>query len=114
MASSVLATDGYKFSMAEAGWPLRRETFYYSHRRGGRQHLPVDVESLLATLWPRALPLDRAYLAEHEYEPGAGTWAGGVLRDHSGDYGLAFCAAALAGAAGLAGLLAQWRTLKKV
>ena len=45
---------------------------------------------------------------------GAGTWAGGVLRDHSGDYGLAFCAAALAGAAGLAGLLAQWRTLKKV
>ena len=25
--TSMLATDGYKFSMAEAGWPLRRETF---------------------------------------------------------------------------------------
>lgn len=45
---------------------------------------------------------------------GAGTWAGGLLRDHSEDYGLAFRSAALAGAAGLAGLLAQWRTLKKV
>jgi len=30
MAQSLLATDGYKFSMAEAGWPLRTETFYYS------------------------------------------------------------------------------------
>jgi len=79
MATSVLATDGYKFSMAEAGWPLRRETFYYSHRRGGPQHLPVDVRSFLAALWPQALPLDRAYLAEHEYEPGAGTWAAFAL-----------------------------------
>ena len=30
----MLATDGYKLSMAEAGWPLRRETFYCSHRKG--------------------------------------------------------------------------------
>ena len=29
-----MATDGYKFSMAEAGWPLRTETFHYSHRKG--------------------------------------------------------------------------------
>ena len=40
MAQSLLATDGYKFSMAEAGWPLRTETFYYSHRKGGPQVLP--------------------------------------------------------------------------
>ena len=35
MSTSLIHTDGYKFSMAEAGWPLRRETFYYCHRRGG-------------------------------------------------------------------------------
>lgn len=81
MATSVLATDGYKFSMAEAGWPLRRETFYYSHRRGGLQHLPVDVGAFLATLWPKVLPLERRYLSEHEYEPGAGTWAALALTD---------------------------------
>lgn len=45
---------------------------------------------------------------------GAGTWAGGLLRDVSGDYGLAFRFAALAGAVGLAALLAQWRALKTV
>lgn len=45
---------------------------------------------------------------------GAGTWAGGLLRDFSGDYGLAFRFAALAAAAGLAVLLAQWRALKTV
>ena len=42
MGTSVLTTDGYKFSMAEAGWPLRREVFYYSHRHGGPQLLPLD------------------------------------------------------------------------
>jgi hypothetical protein len=25
MAQSLLATDGYKFSMAEAGWPVLRQ-----------------------------------------------------------------------------------------
>ena len=33
--------------MAEAGWPLRRETFYYSHRKGGAQLLPFDIEAEL-------------------------------------------------------------------
>ena len=53
MAQSLLATDGYKFSMAEAGWPLRRETFYYSHRKGGPQVLPLDVPAFVRSLLPK-------------------------------------------------------------
>ncbi len=41
--SSVLATDAYKFSMAQAGFPLRRETFYLSFRFGGFQIVPFDL-----------------------------------------------------------------------
>lgn len=51
---SVLSTDAYKFSMAQAGFPLRRETFYFSFRRGGIHYVPVDLErsvrELLASL----------------------------------------------------------------
>ena len=54
MTAPLLATDGYKFSMAEAGWPLRRETFYYSHRKGGLQVLPFDVEAELRKVLPHA------------------------------------------------------------
>src|SRR5262245_61528828 len=49
MAQSLLANDEYKFSTAEAGWPLRTETFYYSHRKGGPQVLPVDVPTRWAS-----------------------------------------------------------------
>jgi len=48
----VLETDGYKFSMAEAGFPLRTETFYYSHRKGGPHYLPFDVEEEIRKLLP--------------------------------------------------------------
>ncbi|MBX7117171.1 MAG: nicotinate phosphoribosyltransferase [Myxococcaceae bacterium] len=72
MGSSLLATDGYKFSMAEAGWPLRRETFYYAHRKGGPQLLPFDVEAELQKLRPVPAAADYAYLASHDYEMGAG------------------------------------------
>ncbi len=54
MGNSLLATDGYKFSMAEAGWPLRRETFYYSHRKGGQQVVPLDLECYVRALLPGA------------------------------------------------------------
>ena len=54
MASPALLTDGYKFSMAEAGWPLRRETFYSSHRKGGLQVLPFDVPVRICTAAPVA------------------------------------------------------------
>ncbi len=70
--TSLLATDGYKFSMAEAGWPLRRETFYYSHRKGGAQVLPFDVSRELAALLPDPTPADYDYLLKNEYEMGAG------------------------------------------
>ena len=76
MAQSLLATDGYKFSMAEAGWPLRTETFYYSHRKGGPQVLPVDVPAFVRSLLPRPADDDYRYLAEHAYEMGAGLQGG--------------------------------------
>lgn len=72
MTNSVLATDGYKFSMAEAGWPLRREAFYYSHRKGGWQLMPVDVPALIDAALPRAHSSDYEYLASQEYEMGVG------------------------------------------
>ncbi len=71
MNPPLLSTDGYKFSMAEAGAPLRRETFYYTHRKGGRQLLPFDVEAEVKRLLPVGSDEDYAYLAAHEYEMGA-------------------------------------------
>lgn len=68
----LLSTDGYKLSMAEAGWPLRVETFHYTHRKGGPFVVPFDVRAELERLLPRAAPEDYAYLASHEYEMGAG------------------------------------------
>ncbi len=72
MSAPLLATDGYKFSMAEAGWPLRRETFYSSHRKGGLQVLPFDVEAELALLMPVAQAGDWEWLRNHDYEMGGG------------------------------------------
>ncbi|QSQ13712.1 nicotinate phosphoribosyltransferase [Myxococcus landrumensis] len=72
MATSLLATDGYKFSMAEAGWPLRRETFYYSHRRGGLQVMPLDLAAYVRSLLPEPKPEDYDYLARFDYEMGVG------------------------------------------
>lgn len=72
MTAPLLATDGYKFSMGEAGWPLRRETFYYSHRKGGLQVLPFDVEAELKRVLPEAAAGDWEYLAANEYEMGSG------------------------------------------
>lgn len=72
MTYSLLATDGYKFSMAEAGWPLRRETFYYSHRKGGASYLPVDVREFIESLLPQITDGDYAFLDSAEYVMGAG------------------------------------------
>lgn len=72
MTHSLLATDGYKFSMAEAGWPLRTETFYYTHRKGGPQALPVDVKKFISGLLPVVRESDYAFLDKHEYEMGIG------------------------------------------
>jgi nicotinic acid phosphoribosyltransferase len=69
---SVLETDGYKLSMAEAGWPLRPETFVYQHRKGGAQVVPLDVGRFVREHLPVANDEDLAYLVAHGYEMGAG------------------------------------------
>lgn len=72
MGTSLLATDGYKFSMAEAGWPLRQETFYYTHRKGGLQVMPLDVASFVQSLLPDPKPEDYEFLSRNDYEMGVG------------------------------------------
>jgi nicotinic acid phosphoribosyltransferase len=69
MSVSLLATDGYKFSMAQAGWPLREETFYYAFRRGSAQVVPFDVEAFVRSIRPSAQAGEREYLATQEYTP---------------------------------------------
>jgi len=64
---SVLMTDGYKFSMAQAGFPLRRETFYLSFRREGSYYIPFDFEMLVHELLP-----DRTHLREQSFLDGDG------------------------------------------
>lgn len=55
--SNLLRTDGYKFSMAQAGFPLRRETFYLSFRKGGWQYIPFDLDKELRQ-WLLPIPED--------------------------------------------------------
>src|ERR1700690_2212858 len=66
MTRSILATDGYKFSMAEAGWPLRTETFYFTFRRGGAYVMPFDAAALVRSLLPTASEADYAFLSSNE------------------------------------------------
>lgn len=68
---SILLTDGYKFSMAEAGWPLRNETFYYSHRFGGAMVVPLDIEGFIRKNIPSIHVGEAEYLNGHAYELGA-------------------------------------------
>lgn len=66
---SSLATDAYKFSMAQAGFPLRRETFYLSLRRGGVQYVPLDLAAAVRELVAgiRVDPGDAAFARSHGY-----------------------------------------------
>lgn len=73
--TSALTTDAYKFSMAQAGFPLRRETFYFSFRSGGLQHIPFDLGQTLREMVAGladpgpGLDADIAFLREHGYGP---------------------------------------------
>jgi hypothetical protein len=78
--NSILETDGYKFSMAEAGWPLREETFYYSHRKGGPALIPFDIPAYIKKLLPFCSQKDAAYLEANEYSLGIGAQT--AYRDH--------------------------------
>lgn len=64
---SLLLTDAYKFSMAEAGFPLRTETFYYSHRKGGWQYLPFDPVKEIAGMLPELIPAHIQWLDDRGY-----------------------------------------------
>lgn len=64
---SLCQTDGYKFSMGEAGAPLREESFYYSHRKGGWAYNPLDIPALVRSLLPTASADDFAYLESQKY-----------------------------------------------
>jgi nicotinic acid phosphoribosyltransferase len=68
-SSSPLLTDAYKFSMAQAGFPLRRETYYFSFRRGGFQHIAIDLEQAVRRLLTglRASEQDAAFARAHGY-----------------------------------------------
>ena len=51
-APSVTMTDAYKLAMAQAGFPLRTETFYFSFRKPGWYRIPFDLESAIRALVP--------------------------------------------------------------
>ena len=72
MSISVLATDGYKFSMAEAGWPLRRgDVLLHASAAAARRSCRSTRRRYRAVAPPRARrQSDYAYLAEHEYAMG--------------------------------------------
>ena len=95
--SSVLMTDGYKFSMAQAGFPLRPETFYLALRQGGPHYLPFDFGQVVQVLFGNVEtpnPQVMAFLSQHGYDltpamlhafvegrcevwsPPAGSWVG--------------------------------------
>lgn len=80
MMTSILKTDGYKFSMMEAGWPLRQETFYYSHRKGDPAILPIDVKEFIKKNLPFTSTKDAAFLEANEYSLGIGSRT--ALRAH--------------------------------
>jgi nicotinate phosphoribosyltransferase len=66
--NSPLLTDAYKFAMAQAGAPLRQETFYLSFRHGEPMYVPFDLAEVVRLLRPR-LPnaKERAFLATHGF-----------------------------------------------
>ena len=69
------STDAYKLTMAEAGYPLREETFYYAHRRGGPALLPFDAAAEVARLLPMADDAAFSQLERAGHAPSAGTRA---------------------------------------
>ncbi len=55
---SPLTSDGYKWPMGQAGFPLRHERFYLHFRKGGALFIPFDFAEVLQDLIPR-LPNSR-------------------------------------------------------
>lgn len=66
--ASVLDTDAYKNAMAQAGHPLRRESFYLAFRREGLWYNPFDLAEIIRLLRPRHPDLkERGFLQAWGY-----------------------------------------------
>ncbi len=66
--NSPLTTSAYKFSMAQAGFPLRHEYFYLHFRRGGPLFIPFDFKAVMRELHPRLPNIrEQAWLTSHGY-----------------------------------------------
>ncbi len=63
----LLMTDGYKFAMAQAGFPLREETFYLSCRKGGPFYMPFDFGEVVQALAAPPPSRDWRWLDRYEY-----------------------------------------------
>lgn len=63
-----VSTDAYKYSMAQAGFPLRRETFVFSFRRGDPQLIPFDLKRVIRRLVEAT---SSARIAARDYDTGA-------------------------------------------
>jgi len=50
--ASPLMTDAYKAAMAQAGFPLREETFVLTLRKGGPFYIPFELKELVPLLVP--------------------------------------------------------------
>lgn len=61
-------TDAYKNAMAQAGAPLRPETFYLSFRKGGWQYIPFDLEKEIRLMLPtERVAANDEFLNKHGY-----------------------------------------------
>ena len=66
--ASILMTDGYKFSMAQAGFPLREETFVLCFRKGGPFFNPFDLVELIKHFIPEQPSVkEAAFLTANGY-----------------------------------------------
>ena len=71
--------------MAEAGWPFRHETFYYSHRRGGPHLLPFDPKEEIKKLNPfngLSESLSAYKWLEEKNGTPFGAWLKGLTKEH--------------------------------
>jgi nicotinate phosphoribosyltransferase len=65
---SILKSDGYKFAMAQSGFPLRRETFHLTLRKGGPFYVPVDLAAVIRAFIPTTIEArEDAFLNAHGY-----------------------------------------------
>lgn len=66
--ASALMTDAYKFSMAQAGFPRRHESFYLCFRRQGAWFNPFDLVHVINLFRPESLAIpEQGFALQHGY-----------------------------------------------